>query len=179
MKNNLIGLLVALIFVAGCAIRQYSIVPLKQAPPNKNYVVSIKAVQLTRNDLYNGMNISIINKTEKPIEIVWDKTFYLDHGKTKGGLLLEGEDYKDMHNSKPNDIVMAKSTYNKVVSPLNLVKGCRVSALGSFLGGYNYGPKLQCLHEGFRDGENGIYLTLLVNGEEKDEILTFNVALNR
>jgi hypothetical protein len=177
MKNNIIGLL-TLIFVAGCAIGHYSIALLKQASPNKNYDVSLKAIQLARNDLYNGMNLSIINKTEKPIEIVWNKTFYLDHGQTKGGLLLEGEDYKDTNNSKPNDIVFAKSTYNKVFSPVDLVKGCHISALGSFLGGYTYGPKQQCLHEGFRDGENGIYLTLLVNGEEKNETLTFNVALN-
>jgi hypothetical protein len=176
MKTIIIGLLI-LISLAGCSAGNYLISTLKQASPNENYSVSLKPVSLAANNLYNGMAISITNKTEKPIEIVWNKTYYFDHGKTNGGLVLKEADYEQMNNPKSNDIVSGKSTYDTVVYPLNLVKGCNVSALGSLLGGYTSAPKQQCYHVGFREGENGIDLTLLVNGEEMNEILTFNVSL--
>jgi hypothetical protein len=176
MNRVIIGLII-LISLAGCSAGNYLISTLKQASPNESYSVSLKPVSLATNNLYNGMAISITNKTEKPIEIVWKKTYYLDHGKTNGGLVLKEADYEQMNNPKPNDIVSGKSTYDTVVYPLKLVKGCNVSALGSLFGGYTSAPKQQCYHIGFREGENGIDLTLLVNGEEKNEILTFNVSL--
>ena len=97
----------------------------------------------------NAFRLNVSNKTNKDLTIIWDKTLYILDGRTTGTFMFEGIIYKDRNNPKPPDIVFTKTTFSKIISPCNLVHFSK--------GWY---------HEPLPIGENGVYLTIAVEGKE-------------
>jgi len=108
---------------------------------------------------YTAFDLSIENKTDSDIELVWDKTYYLSGGKTSGGFMFEGVVYKDRNNSKPSDIVFPKESLQKTIWPNILVAFYR-----------------QWYNQQMPDGENGAYVTLKINDKEIREKMTVNLS---
>ena len=103
-------LLILIFFLGGCVtIPEFSYKP--DTVPSENDTYSAKLDFVAKYEsLYNGMVLTIQNKTENEIEVVWDKTHYLDNGQTNGGFMFAGIIYADRNNPKPNDIIFPKST---------------------------------------------------------------------
>jgi len=68
-----------------------------------------------------SFSLTIENKTDKDIELDWNKTLYISNGTTSGGFMFEGVVYKDRNNPKTPDIIFAKSKFSKTIWPNNLV----------------------------------------------------------
>lgn len=71
---------------------------------------------------YNGINIYLENKTDKTIEIDWNKSAYLNRGETNGGFMYDGVKYSEREqiNRRP-DFVMPKKNFSKIIYPNKLV----------------------------------------------------------
>ena len=106
-----------------------------------------------------AFSLTIENRTDKNIELDWNKTLYIESGRTSGGFMFEGVVYKDRNNPKPPDIVFANSRFSKIISPNNLV---------NFSSGRYGGWR----HTYMPAGENGVYLTIKVGDKEVNEKLT-------
>ncbi len=103
-----------------------------------------------------AFDLTIKNKTDKDLEIDWNKTLYIDSGTTSGGFMFEGVVYMKRNDPKPPDVVFAHGTFSKIIYPNNLV-----SFVSGRYGGWTNGSL------GF--GETGVYLTVGVEGKEMHE----------
>ena len=155
MKRNffIIVLILSLLFFCGCGPRYI----IKSDPPIQKVNTDSYSIELNPVGYYGytGFVLMIENKTEKDIELIWDKTYYLNNDATSGGFMFEGIVYKDRNNPKPPDVIFPKTKLIKTIWPNNLV---------SFSNGWYNSP--------MPDGDNGIYVTLNVNGKETREKLT-------
>ncbi len=108
--------------------------------------------------------LTIKNKSDKNIELNWNKTLFISGGQTSGGFMFEGVVYKDRNNPKSPDMIFAKGNLVKTIYPNNMV---------DFSGG-KYGTGWYNAPMG--SGENGVYLATLVDGKEINEKLTVNIS---
>lgn len=69
----------------------------------------------------SGFVLSIKNKTDKNLELDWNKTLYVSGGQTSGGFMFEGVVYKDRNNPKTPDVIFGNSSLIKAIWPNNLV----------------------------------------------------------
>lgn len=97
--------------------------------------------------------LRIVNKTDKDIEVNWNKTLYIRNGQTSGGFMFEGVTYADRNNNKPPDVVFKKSSFTKTISPSNLIR-------------FDPGARGGWRHIAMSNGSHGLYLTVLVDGNE-------------
>lgn len=114
----------------------------------------------------NGFHIALQSTTDKNIEINWNKTLYISGGQTNGGFMFAGVVYKDRNQPKAPDIVFAKGLFQKTIWPNNLV---------DFTSG-RYGG---WMHGLMPAGENGVYLTVSVDGKEFTGKLVTNITITR
>jgi len=108
-------------------------------------------------------DLLIKNKTDKNIEINWNKTFFIDEGQTNGGFMFEGIVFKDRNNQKPPNIIFGKGKFQKSIYPNVLV----YYEPGQFLGWH---------HEKMQPGEKGIFLTLSIADQEISEKIILNIS---
>jgi hypothetical protein len=104
-----------------------------------------------------SFDIEIRNHTNQNLELIWDKTLYIQNGKTSGGFMFEGVVFKDRNNPKPPDIIFPNDIFQKTIWPNILV---------SFVSG-QYGSAW--VHDNMTPGEVGVYLTIRVDGKEINE----------
>jgi hypothetical protein len=106
-----------------------------------------------RNDgSFESFILGIKNNSHKDMELIWDKTMFIDGGETKGGFMFEGVVYLQRNNSKPPDIIFANANFIKKIWPNIAV---------SYYQGWN--------HSAMVAGEFGIYLTVRIDGREINE----------
>lgn len=110
-----------------------------------------------------GFWLFIENKTDKDLEIDWNKTLFLDNGTTRGSFMFEGVVFRDRNNPKPPDIVFAKSRFSKQIWPNNLV-----DFTSGRYGGWS--------HNSLPLGTVGVYLTVRQGQNEIRERMTVNLA---
>ncbi|MFH2046206.1 MAG: hypothetical protein ABIK92_13780 [Pseudomonadota bacterium] len=116
-----------------------------------------------RNFGWQCFALSVENKTDKNIEIVWDKTLFVTKGSTSGRFMFDGVIYKDRNNPKPNDIVFGNTTLTKLILPNNLLEYIRGSSMG-------------WLHNIIPQGETGIYITIKIDEKEIGEKVIVNIS---
>jgi len=109
-----------------------------------------------------GFLLTIENKTDKDLELIWDKTLYIDNGQTSGGFMYEGIIYKDRNNPKPPDIIFAKNTFTRSIYPNNLIR-------------FQSGRFAKWLHDSMSSGAQGVYLTVKLGNNEIREKLILNL----
>jgi len=109
---------------------------------------------------YVIFEFSLKNKCDKDIEIDWNRTLYISQGKTSGGFMFEGIAYLTRNNPKPPDIVFANSSILKQIFPNILVE----------FNGRNW------IHSPMSSGENGVYLSVIIDGKEITEKLLVNIS---
>lgn len=67
---------------------------------------------------FNGLSVYIQNKTDKIIEIDWNRSSYLYNGQTNSGFMYEGVKYSERSelNRRP-DFIMPNMSFQKTVYP--------------------------------------------------------------
>lgn len=111
-----------------------------------------------------AFRLFIINKTQKNIEVDWNKTMYIVGGRTNGGFMYPGILYLQRNNPKQPDVIFAKSSFEKMIWPCNLVE-------------FSSGRHGRWRHEYMPLGQNGIYLVIRCGDEEIREKITLKLSL--
>ena len=158
--KKLLSIFILLIILSGCKAWVVKTTPEKQIVNNDNYSIQLIPVD-PRPRFFTAFNLTIDNKTDSDIELIWDKTNFIYNGQTNGGFMFEGIVFKDRNNPKQPDVIFARNRFQKTIWPNNLVR------FDTTIGWYQAGMDM---------GDNGIYLTLKVNGKEVKEKLIINMS---
>jgi len=169
---NKTGLFMMFVFALtlwiGCApiIVQVS-TPAIQTAENPYYEIQFEP--LTRESrVFVSFRLTIINRTDRNLEIDWNKTHYIHNNRSLGIFVFKGirpQDIKDL--TIPPDIVPARGTFSKEISPYRLI------ARAPFREGINEpsispGP--------VPIGQSGILLVVRQNGKEIKEKVKISIT---
>jgi hypothetical protein len=153
----MIGL--ALVTASGCAApKTWVSSPEIETVSNPYYQAEFEPLK-RGHEFFVSFLLSITNKTDKDLEIDWNKTRYIHNGRGYSGFVFEGIDPADVRNSTiPPDIIPVRGKFSKVISPYRLLAGAPLrdqsiseSTIGAGI---------------LSDGENGIVLVVRQNGKE-------------
>ncbi len=146
--------------VVACASKNLwkSMPNMKQAS-NEYFDATISPIYLF--NAYKGFILTIDNKTPDSIEVDWSNTFYVYAGQKEGGFWFEGIPYKDRKKPVPPDTITGVM-FTKEIYPDKLI------TLSQIAGAY--------VHEEMKPGENGVQLTVKVDGKPISETLTLNFS---
>lgn len=147
----------------------WSFVPVRASVETKDYVIKLEPSNLNPSAgtyAYQLFILSVQNKSKKDIVINWDKTLYIVNNQTSGGFMFDGILYKDRNNPKSPDIVFSGSRLEKTIYPNNLVEFVSTKYYSDWVN--NHMP----------EGENGVYLTLSIDGKDVNEKLIVKLSKN-
>ena len=164
MKSRLyqIFFLVVVLLIAACATTQsWKSEPSIKTASNTFFNASI--TPLFRFNGYIGFVLNMHNKTAETIEIDWNNTFYIHSGNKDGGFWFESIQNDTQKKLKPSPVA-AGEMFTVEIFPAKL----RIlSQLAAAHVNENMGP-----------GENGIFMTVNVQGKTITETLTFIFSEN-
>jgi hypothetical protein len=147
--------------MGGCAPKNlWKSTPNLQQASNEFFVATISPIYIF--DAYKGFILTVHNHTPGNIEIDWSNTFYVYDGKKEGGFWFEGIPYKDRKKPVPPDTIPGVF-FTKEIYPEQLITLSQLA--GTFV------------HEDMKPGENGVYLTVKVDGKPISETLTLNFSI--
>jgi len=139
---------------------------------NKYFDAKLTPIFLTWDDFYipemtinyqNGIGVvfklDVRNNCDKNIEIDWNETYYLSMGQQSGGFLFEGTDFKNTDSYKPPELLIPSYAMTKVIVPNRLL----------------FFNKNWC-YSFMKPGENGIYLSVDVDGVKITEKITVDIS---
>lgn len=119
----------------------------KYSDENIDIVFSIK------NNIF--FNINIENKSDKDIEIDWNKTSFIDNKKMNGNFMYNGIAPINRNSERPVEIIQSECSISKKIVPsINLIDWQDINNLS--------------------EGEIGIYLVYKIDGKEKRVKLLIN-----
>ncbi len=146
--------------VVACASKNLwkSMPNMKQAS-NEYFDATISPIYIF--NAYKGFILTLDNKTPDSIEVDWSNTFYVYAGQKEGGFWFEGIPYKDRKKPVPPDTITGVM-FTKEIYPDKLI------TLSQIAGAY--------VHEEMKPGENGVQLTVKVDGKPISETLTLNFS---
>lgn len=175
MNKPLVSLFVALVCHAaiGCSTTKLTWVsepPVRKAK-NEIFDVELKptGVKSGNTQVYKAFFLFLRNKTDKELEIIWDKTAFIYNGQMSGGFMFEGIVHEDREKPKPPDIVSPKGTFLKKIWPNSLV--------------FFYVPEKRAYYEGawihreLNPGQNGVYLAVKSGEREINEKLVLHISV--
>jgi len=167
MKRRVMQIVTLIGFVAlitGCVTTRYvwKADPVRQSVDNEYFSANISTASCDRWGC-EKFRLSVKNKTDKNIELNWNKTLYIVNGQTSGGFMFEGIVYRDRNSPKSPDIIFANGELTKGIWPNNLV-------------GFSSGKYGGWRHGSMPRGENGVYLTVNIDGKEISEKLTLSLS---
>jgi len=110
-----------------------------------------------------SFRLTVRNKSNKNLELDWNKTLYILNGQTSGGFMFEGVVYKDRNNPKSPDMIFPAAELSKTIWPNNLVE-------------YSSGRYGGWSNNSMPSGENGVYLTVVADGKVISEKLTMKLS---
>ena len=159
-KLYMVVFLSFVLVVAACASKTlWKSEPNLQQASNEYFVATISPIYIF--NAYKGFILNVHNKTTDSIEVDWSNTFYVYAGKKEGGFWFEGIPHGDKKNPVPSDII-AGVIFTKEIYPASLI------TLSQLAGAY--------VHEDLKPGENGVHLTVNVEGKPISETLTLNFS---
>ncbi|MBW1798362.1 MAG: hypothetical protein JRJ21_08170 [Deltaproteobacteria bacterium] len=152
----------------GCAPTLVSVSnPEIQTAGNPYYDARLEPLSRGRN-FFVVFRLTVTNRTDKNLEIDWNKTRYVYNGSSRGVFVFKGIKPEDIKNlTIPPDIIPARGTFSKEISPYRLIARAPIREGSSERGIYSgLLPK----------GENGIRLLVRQNGKEIVEQITVNIV---
>jgi hypothetical protein len=159
----------ALILGIGCAPTLVSISsPEIQAIENSHYTAQFEPLSEGKN-YFDAFRLKVMNKTQKDLEIDWNKTRYLYNGRDIGVFVFEGikpENIKSL--TIPPDIIPAGQSFTKDITPLKLLAREPITGKGAKAGKITSGP--------IPTGESGILLFIRQNDNTIKEKLTVKIT---
>ena len=173
MWRIIVGVMIgiALIINQGCAPTKKVWVskPMFQFTHNAYYNARIEP--LTRDhDFFVSFRLTVSNKTDKTIEIDWNKTRYIHNGQTRDGFVFKGIKPEDVKNSTITpDTILAGGIFSREIMPYKLLARAPLSDRGKGMSQSGIQPGI------LPNGENGILLIIRQNGKEIIEKMTLNI----
>ena len=147
-------------FIVACASKPlWKSEPNLQQASNDYFDATISPIYVF--NAYKGFILNIHNKTIGSIKIDWSNTSYVYNGKKQGGFWFEGIPYGEKKKPISPDIVSGV-IFTKEIYPAEL------TTLSQMAGAY--------VHEDMKAGENGVYLTVVVEGNPMSETLMLNFS---
>jgi hypothetical protein len=130
-----------------------------------------------------GIEIEVVNKTQNPIEIIWDESSFIDYTGNAGRVMHSGVKYNERDQHQPNTVIPPGAKIQDKMTPTSAIRwsdGTRYTA-GSWTTdailpmqvSYKDAEKVEKAATG---AELTGYLRLLVNGNKVGESLKFKVA---
>ena len=155
-RPNLLLLMGIVLLVVACAPKNlWKSEPSIQKASNQFYDASISPV--FRFDGYKGFLLNVHNKTDRNINIDWGNTFYIQSGNKDGGFWFGGIPQGAQNKPVSTDIVSGDMLIKEIYP-------AKLRVLSQLAAAY--------VHDNMGTGENGIYLTVNVQGKPVSETLT-------
>ncbi len=140
--------------------RSYSTSPAIRTVSNEFFDASIEPVKNYR--AIEAFLLKLTNKTDKTLEIDWNRTLFLEGGQTSGGFMFEGVQYIRRNDPKQPDLVLPNAQFSKAIWPNQNVK--------------SYGGEWLHMPIGTTTtGECGVSLSVKVGDKEVRENLTLKI----
>lgn len=158
-----------LTIAAGCAPTLVSIsTPKIQSVENAYYTAQFEPLAEGKN-YFDGFRLKVINKTDKELEIDWNKTRYIYNGRDIGVFVFKGIQPENIKNSTvPPDIIPAGKSFTKDISPLKLLAREPITGTGTKAGKITTGP--------IPTGESGIFLFIRQNDNTIKEKIAVKIT---
>ena len=155
-KNAGLILSLLLVFVASCApspTLRWTSAPEIQTARNEYCDAQLEPVTSGKGPFFDSFRLVVTNRTDKDLEIDWNRTRYVESGIRHGGFVWEGIDPKQVRDaSVPPDMISPGSTLSRVIFPHRKI---------AYAPGYQRGWTLQ--GGLIPEGENGIDLVVKQN----------------
>jgi hypothetical protein len=156
---------VSVAMISGCVTTRYvwKSVPSNSSIENEYFTAEISPASCDDYWGCEAFGLTVKNKTNKNLELNWNKTLYIVHGQTSGGFMFKGIVYQERNNFKPPDIIFPGGKLFKTIWPNNLL-------------GFSTGKFWGWRHDAMPAGENGVYLTVAIDGKEISEKITLTLS---
>jgi hypothetical protein len=162
-RKNSSYILIFISLLTACGSSQYVWRSDPPLPSYNNRYFSITTVPIILFDGYGALAIKVKNRTKKNIEVDWNRTIFISNGEANGGFMFQGIPYEKRNYPIPPDIIPQYRTLRKIVFPNNLI----VKSDNSWT------------HKPMEKGENGLYVTVRVNGKNMGAKLTSYLSEKR
>ena len=129
---------------------------------SENGLVSASAKPACTGSYCYGFDTVISNKTDKPVEIDWNKSYYLLGGQTNGGLMTTGVVISQRNLLRAPDMILPKGSYSKPLWP---------SSFTSLQAGIS---SIDWVSQQLPDGKQGVYLTFRQG--DREEYVTLELS---
>jgi len=131
------------------------------ADGNSNEIYSaILTLQWGPETCCQSFSLRVVNNTGNPIELLWDKTFYIHNGTVAGGL-VPSESGCSLANMPQTNSIGPGGVFETRVWPAPLVQPSSAPGI--------------CSHLPMDMGRNGVFLTVRTGGLEVSETVSLNV----
>lgn len=126
--KKFIPLLFVCLMASACASahRSYVSEPAAAVFSNESFDASLKPIMRDGRSgsatHVRSFKLTIVNKTDKPIELVWDKTSYLQGDARRGGFIYHGIPYKDKDLPMLPSVIPPWSVFSKSIFPSVLIQ---------------------------------------------------------
>lgn len=174
------GLLIVLALLTGCSsARVYSSIPPSRQAAHAAFDAMFQPQAVAGQGRFNSFRFVITNKTDKPFAVDWDDSYFLLDGRRRGQFGWAGmkvDDLKQLHRN-PLHVVPPGATLAGVIFPIELV-AAKALREGSRLGTPG-GPDGEAALGPLPEGENGLELTVNLDGEQLRETMTLKITSRR
>ncbi len=147
-----------MIFLAGCAsspTTTWKSSPEIQQSRSDCCQVQLEPVITGKGPFFDAFRLTVTNRTNKDMQIDWNRTRYVESGMRHGGFVWQGIDPDQVRDASiPPDIIPPGNTFSRVIFPHKKI---------AYAPGYQRGWKLQ--GGLIPEGENGIDLVVTQNGK--------------
>lgn len=122
-----------------------------------------------KHDFYNLFRLTVANKTDKDLELVWNETRYLKNGKDKGVFVYRGIGAANIKNPPP-EVIKAGETLTRDICPSVLIAYRPLRDINAPLGEGG----VFCGH--VAAGKHGILITVRGDGGDIRERLAVKIT---
>jgi hypothetical protein len=141
--------------------------PAVQTAGNPYYDAKIEPLK-GGNKFFVSFRLVVTNRTDKNLEVDWNKTRYIYNGRTHGVFVFDGIRPEDIKNlTIPADSIVKGHIFSKVISPFKLLARAPIKD--------RYTDKPVIIPGIMPNGKNGIHLVVRQNGKEIIEKMSVNV----
>jgi hypothetical protein len=150
-------LVVASISFVGCG-GKYITVPEKAKASNPYYTASLSTEDFTT------LVLSVTNNTDKNIEIIWSRTFYIDSSGGTNGYFSFGKEtfWEEKDYTTAPAVIFPRASISRILYPM----ANRYWSKGWYWNNLSLGI-------------NGVYLTVMADGKEITEKISFKFVIKK
>lgn len=134
-----------------------------QKVTNPAFEATLYPVRQPPGNEWVAFRLTIQNKSDKPLSLIWDETRYMRKGKESGGFRFENEMFGNKVEPRQPEDIPPGATLSKVIWP----------ASRFYDGGKDMGWFIIPMTTG--EGEQGIRLTLKSDGRDLQQALALNI----